>query len=149
VHHGKVRYIGIWAAKFCVRPLYSFVTEHAPEPENEENERSTQFWKWDFPLPGMVPLLEMGVPFPELVNCVFGYLHMNLSLTYLLISPPLTLCHRFSPQGEKSRTPPPPPLSPHAATRRYLRCMPLHPSAAAAAAVAIRCQSVGLPLAPM
>ena len=62
VHYGKVPYIGIRAAKFCVRPLYSFMTEHAPEPENEENKRSTQFWKWDFPLPVMVPLLEMGNP---------------------------------------------------------------------------------------
>ena len=49
------------------------MTEHAPEPENEENERLTQFWRWDFPLPVMVPLLEMGVPFPELVNYAFGY----------------------------------------------------------------------------
>ena len=73
VHYGKVSYIGIRAAKFCIRPLYSFVTEHAPEPENEENERLTQFWRWDFPLPVMVPLLEMGVPFPELVNYAFGY----------------------------------------------------------------------------
>jgi len=24
----------------------------------------------------MVPLLEMGRPFPVLVNCMFGYLHM-------------------------------------------------------------------------
>ncbi len=61
VHYGKVGYIGIRAAKFCVRSLYSFVTEHASEPENEENERSTQFWKWDFPLLVLVSLLEMGV----------------------------------------------------------------------------------------
>jgi hypothetical protein len=32
-----------------------------------------QYWKW-------VPLLEMGMPFPELVNCTFGYLlHINES----------------------------------------------------------------------
>ncbi len=37
------------------------MTEHAPEPENEEKKRSTQFWKWDFPLPVMVPLLEIKV----------------------------------------------------------------------------------------
>jgi hypothetical protein len=30
------------------------------EPENEENEPSMQYWKWDFPLPVMVPVLEMG-----------------------------------------------------------------------------------------
>jgi len=44
--------------------LDSFVTEHAPEPENEENQRSMQSRKWDFSFPVMVPLLEMGVSFP-------------------------------------------------------------------------------------
>ena len=29
-----------------------------------------QYWKW-------VPLLEMGMPFPVLVNCAFGYLHLQ------------------------------------------------------------------------
>jgi hypothetical protein len=41
------------------------------EPENEENEPSTQYWKWDFPLPVMLPVLEMGGPLPVLVNCTF------------------------------------------------------------------------------
>ena len=54
-----------------------FVTEHASEPENEENEPSTQYWKWDFSLLVMVPVLEMGVPFPVLVNCAFCYLQFD------------------------------------------------------------------------
>ena len=47
VHYGKVQYIGIRAAKFCaaqpIRPLYSFVNEHAHEPENKKTngQRST------------------------------------------------------------------------------------------------------------
>ena len=40
------------------------VTEQVPEPENEENEWSTQYRKWDFALPVLVPVLEMGLPFP-------------------------------------------------------------------------------------
>jgi len=50
--------------------LDSFVTENAPKPGNKENKQSTKYRKWD---PAMVLLLEMGVPFPELVNCAFGY----------------------------------------------------------------------------
>jgi hypothetical protein len=46
-----------------------FVTKQAPEPEKEENEWSTQYRKWDFSFPVMVPLLEMGRPFPVLVHC--------------------------------------------------------------------------------
>ncbi len=150
------------------------MTEQAPEPENEENERSTQYRKWDFALPVLVPVLEMGCPFPVLVNCAFGYLHLHESvtitgaflktqrhnnighkdtilclfnpifnpnicmlviktqicrtspprsanlcpdifLTYLFISPlnvPLLVT-------EKSRTPPPPPLSHATAPRRH------------------------------
>ena len=63
------------AAALLLQSVYldSFLTEHAPKPENVENEQSTQYWKWDFSLPVMVPLLQLGVPFPELVNCVFGY----------------------------------------------------------------------------
>ena len=52
--------------------LDSFVTENAPKPGNKENKQSTKYRKWD---PAMVLLLEMGVPFPELVNFAFGYLH--------------------------------------------------------------------------
>jgi hypothetical protein len=55
------------------------MTEYVPEPENEENKQSTQYRKWDFSLPVMVPLLEMGHPFPVLVNCAFGYLHILAS----------------------------------------------------------------------
>ncbi len=40
------------------------VTEQVPEPENEENEWSMQYRKWDFALPVLVPVLEMGLPFP-------------------------------------------------------------------------------------
>ena len=59
-----------------------FVTEEAPEPENEEkNERSTQYQKCDFSLSVLVlvPLLEMGGPFPVKVNCAFGYLHQDVT----------------------------------------------------------------------
>ena len=63
---------------FGITPL---VTEQVPEPENEENEWSTQYRKWDFALPVLVPVLEMGLPFPVLVNCAFGHLHMY----YLLV----------------------------------------------------------------
>ncbi len=35
-----------------------------PELESKKG----QNWKW-------VPVLEMGMPFPVLVNCTFGYLH--------------------------------------------------------------------------
>jgi hypothetical protein len=38
--------------------------EKYPEVESKKG----QYWKW-------VPLLEMGMPFPVLVNCAFGYLH--------------------------------------------------------------------------
>jgi hypothetical protein len=66
------------AAALLLQSIYldSFVTTHAPEQENEENERSTQYRKWDVSLPVMVPLLEMRVPFPAMVNCAFGYLHI-------------------------------------------------------------------------
>jgi hypothetical protein len=89
-------HFGYWALPFLVRSflgpvraeilllqsiyLDSFVTEHAPKPENEENKLLTQYRKWDFSLPVMVPLLEMGVPFPALVNCAFGYLHKHSEL---------------------------------------------------------------------
>ena len=59
---------------FGITPL---VTEQVPEPENEENEWSTQYQKWDFALPVLVPVLEMGLSFPVLVNCAFGHLHVH------------------------------------------------------------------------
>jgi hypothetical protein len=61
---------------FGITPL---VTEQVPEPENEENEWSTQYRKWDFALPVLVPVLEMGLPFLVLVNCAFGHLHNTSS----------------------------------------------------------------------
>ncbi len=64
---------------FGITPL---VTEQVPEPENKENEWSTQYQKWDFALPVLVPVLEMGLPFPVLVNCAFGHLHI---MYYLLV----------------------------------------------------------------
>jgi len=51
---------------------------HASYTENKEYERSTQYQKWDFSFPVLVPLLEMGVPFPVLVNCMFGYFITHL-----------------------------------------------------------------------
>ena len=39
--------------------LDSFVTEEAPEPENEKKQRSTQYRKCDFSLPVLEPLLEI------------------------------------------------------------------------------------------
>ena len=61
--------------------LQPLVTEQVPEPENEENEWSTQYRKWDFALPVLVPVLEMGLPFPVLVNCGFGHLHMHVHVS--------------------------------------------------------------------
>jgi hypothetical protein len=55
----------------------TIVTEHAPEPENKKSKRSMQYRKWDFPLPVMIPLLEMGGPLPVLVNCAFWDLHLH------------------------------------------------------------------------
>ncbi len=40
--------------------LQPLVTEQVPEPENEENEWSTQYRKWDFALPVLVPVLRLG-----------------------------------------------------------------------------------------
>jgi hypothetical protein len=58
------------------------MTEQVPEPENEENEWSTQYQKWDFALPVLVPVLEMGLPFPVLVNCAFGHLHYTCTFQF-------------------------------------------------------------------
>ena len=58
--------------------LSMFVTSNMrPSQKTKKNERSTQYRKCDFPLPVLVPLLEMGRPFPVLVNCAFGYLHLH------------------------------------------------------------------------
>jgi hypothetical protein len=66
-------------ASLAIRLGNYFVTEQAPKPEKEENERSTmQYREWDFSLPVIVLLLEMSRPFPVLVNCQFGDLHKHI-----------------------------------------------------------------------
>ena len=57
--------------------LSLFVTEEAPEPENEKKNNGQSIRKCDFSLPVLVPLLEMGRLFPALVNCAFGYLQIH------------------------------------------------------------------------
>ncbi len=42
-----------------------------------------QYWKWDFPFLVMVPLLEMGVPFPVMVICRFWYYHVYLGTIHI------------------------------------------------------------------
>ncbi len=74
------------------------MTEQAPEPENEENERSTQYRKWDFSLPVLVPVLEMGRPFPVLVHCAFGYLH-----TYGSVSTMVTIMGKIVKPAQLAR----------------------------------------------
>jgi hypothetical protein len=63
------------------------VTEQVPEPENKENEWSMQYRKRDFALPVLVPVLEMGLPFPVLVNCSFGNLKIHKKYTKINKSP--------------------------------------------------------------
>jgi len=52
-------------AQWQIASLGTVPNEKFPEVGSEKG----QYWKW-------VSLLEMGMPFPVLVNCAFGYLHM-------------------------------------------------------------------------
>ena len=66
-------------------------TEQAPEPENEKM-NGQQYRKWDFALPVLVPVLEMGCQFPVLViaqpnslkkNTLLGGAGFGLSRNFL------------------------------------------------------------------